>query len=109
MFNLNKTDNFGTVLRSAAAFGVHEVFLIEEDAKLDNKKSKSKYGDRGTFNKMKMRVFPTIDDIRVYCTEKNIKICGIEILPQAQSISDHPFTGDTLFMLGNESYGLTQD
>ena len=68
MFNLNKSVNFGTVLRSAAAFGVHEVFLIEQDAKLD-KKSKSKYGDRGTFNNMKMRMFPTLADIRTYCTQ----------------------------------------
>ena len=30
-------------------------------------------------------------------------------MAEAQPINEHPFTGDTLFMLGNEGYGLTVD
>ena len=39
MFNIGKQKNFGTILRSAAAFGLSEVFLVDA-----NHKKLSKFG-----------------------------------------------------------------
>ena len=47
--------------------------------------------------------------MRQFCNERNISICGIEIMPEAQPIHTHPFRGDTLFMLGNEGSGLNKN
>lgn len=39
MFNIAKHKNFGTIVRSAAAFGLQEVFLVDQ-----NHKKMSKFG-----------------------------------------------------------------
>ena len=39
MFNIGKQKNFGTILRSAAAFGLSEVFMVDA-----NHKKLSKFG-----------------------------------------------------------------
>ena len=35
MFNIAKAKNFGTIIRSAAAFNINEVFLVEKVGKKD--------------------------------------------------------------------------
>lgn len=80
-----------------------EVFFVEGQ----KKKSKlSIFGSQGTKDKMPTRFFNSCQDVRQYCTEQNIKICGIEIMPDSKPIQEHPFQGDTLFVLGNEGSGL---
>ena len=103
MFNIQKAKNFGTIIRSAAAFNLQEVFLVEAA----NKKNKiATFGSQGTATKMDMRFFPSTESVRNYCTEQKISICGIEITPDSKPIQEHPFRGDTLFLLGNEGSGL---
>ena len=66
MFNISKSKNFGTILRSAAAFNLSEVWLVE-DCK---KRSKiSTFGSQGTAEKMTMRMFESLKDVKTYCTE----------------------------------------
>ena len=52
MFNIAKQKNFGTIIRSAAAFGLEEVFLVDS-----NHKKMPKFGSQGTADKMNYRVF----------------------------------------------------
>ena len=47
-------------------------------------------------------------DIKRYSSEKKIKILGVEIIEGAKPVNEHPFDGDTLFVLGNEGSGLNQ-
>ena len=96
MFNIQKAKNFGTILRSAAAFNLEEVFLVESPGK---KNKIATFGSQGTTTKMDMRFFTSINNVRSYCTQNNISICGIEILPESRPIHEMPFRGDTLFML----------
>ena len=103
MFNIQKAKNFGTIIRSAAAFNLAEVFLVEPAGK---KNKIATFGSQGTATKMPMRFFPSTNNVREYCTENKIAICGIEITPDSKPIQEHPFRGDTLFMLGNEGSGL---
>ena len=103
MFNIQKAKNFGTILRSAAAFNLEEVFLVEPAGK---KNKISTFGSQGTATKMDMRFFPSTESVRQYCTDKKIQICGVEITPESKPIHEHPFKGDTLFLLGNEGSGL---
>ena len=43
-----------------------------------------------------------------YLKQQGVTLCGIEIVPEAQSITTHPFRGSTCFMAGNEGEGLTE-
>ena len=84
MFNISKSKNFGTIIRSAAAFNLAEVYIVEKTAK---KKSKiSTFGSQGTSNKMDMRFFDSLKDVKEHCTENKIAVCGIEIMPSSQPI-----------------------
>lgn len=103
MFNISKQKNFGTIVRSAAAFNLSEIFLVEPPGK----KSKiSTFGSQGTANKMPTRFFNSVTEVKSYCTDQKIRICGIEIMPESRPIQEQPFQGDTLFLLGNEGSGL---
>ena len=85
MFNIQKAKNFGTIIRSAAAFNLSEIFLVENAGK----KSKiSTFGSQGTANKMSTRFFNSCQDVRKYCDEQRISICGIEIMPESQPIQN---------------------
>ena len=55
---------------------------------------------------MDFEVFPHLRDAKDYFVANNIKVCGVEISNDSKSIVDHPFTGDTVFFLGNEGTGL---
>ena len=94
------------MIRSAAAFNVNEVFIIDS---APTKKKISCFGSQGTATKTKFSYFTGLKDVKEYCTSRNIRICGIEIMPEAKPIQDHPFSGDTLFMLGNEGSGLNKN
>jgi len=63
MFNISKQKNFGTIIRSAAAFGLDEVFLIDA-----NMRKMPKFGSMGTADKMNYRVFPKLRHVKRYCT-----------------------------------------
>ena len=91
-------------MRSAAAFGLNEVFLVDA-----NHKKMSKFGSQGTADKMNYTIFEGLKDVKRYCNEKKLSICGVEIIEGAQPIQNHPFKGDTVFMLGNEGTGLNQN
>ena len=103
MFNISKQKNFGTILRSAAAFGLSSVFMVDA-----NHKKLSKFGSQGTADKMDYTVFATLQDVKKYCNANKIAICGVEIIEGAKPIHEMPFTGDTVFMLGNEGSGLNE-
>ncbi len=81
MFNIQKQKNFGTIIRSAAAFGIDEVFLVGT-----NHKKMTTFGSQGTANKTNYRIFDQLKDVRKYCTDQKISICGVEIIEGAQPI-----------------------
>ena len=107
MFNIGKAKNFGTIVRSAAAFNLNEIFLVEPPGKKN--KISSSFGSQGTNTKMASRYFNTLKDVRDHCDTAKIQICGIEITPSSVPIQSQPFKGDTLFMLGNEGSGLNEN
>ncbi len=59
--------------------------------------------------KTDFRYFDGLKEVRSFCTEKGISICGIEIMKDARPINENPFRGSTLFVLGNEGSGLNKN
>lgn len=62
MFNVQKQKNFGNIVRSAAAFNVSEVFII--DPVSSGKKKMRTFGSQGTHNKTNFRYFDGLKDVR---------------------------------------------
>mmetsp|Transcript_55294 Transcript_55294/g.140253 ORF Transcript_55294/g.140253 Transcript_55294/m.140253 type:complete len:243 (+) Transcript_55294:60-788(+) len=100
LFNVGKRQNFGTLLRSACAFGVSEVFVV-------GAKKLATFGNQGTAGYSPERYFDTLETAKADCVARGIRICGIEIDESARPVQEHPFSGPTAFMLGNEGIGMS--
>eukprot|EP00439_Symbiodinium_sp_Y106_P048196 s1551_g6.t1 len=100
VYNVSKKQNFGTLLRSACAFGVSEVLVV-------GAKKLSTFGNQGTSAHANVRHFDTLQAAKDDLRSRGARICGIEIDDTAQPVTSHPFVGSTAFMLGNEGEGMS--
>jgi len=98
--NIQKKSNIGMILRSAAAFGVHEV--ITAGGRF------SSFGSKGADRYVPIREFEKLTDATNYLRAKGVKIVGIEICEGALNVATRPFTGSTCFFPGNEGEGLIE-
>jgi len=102
--NIGKRQNWGQLLRSAQAFGVTEV-AVAGAKKLQDL---ALFGNQGTANHASFRFFDTLEAACGHYKALGARICGIEIRDDALEIGrDNVFTGDTVFMLGNEGTGMS--
>ena len=101
VYNIGKKKNFGDILRSAAAFGVKEVFIV-------GAKKLQLFGNQGTQRYCKFRYFDTLQEAKAELKSRGIALVGIEITDNAQPIDSHPFSGSTCFMSGNEGTGMNE-
>jgi len=94
-----KRDNVGTLLRSAAAFGVREI--------VTGSRGKLKaFGHLGARRHLRVVQFSALDTAVAYLKAQQFTVLGIEIDETAVDIATHPFTGPTAFLMGNEGEGL---
>ena len=49
------------------------------------------FGNKGTFKKMNLKFFETPELVKEHCVKNGYKICGIEIMENAKSITDSPY------------------
>ena len=99
VYNIGKKKNFGDILRSAAAFGVKEVFVV-------GARKLSTFGNQGTQKYCYFRHFDTLTEAKAELSKRGIRLIGIEITADAVSVLTHPFTGSICFMSGNEGTGM---
>ncbi len=97
--HIAKDSNVGALLRSANAFGVHEVVLV-------GRRRVATATAKGLAGRVKRVAFYTLPEAVSYLRQCGARILGVEIDPAAPGIEEHPFEGDTAFMLGNEGDGL---
>lgn len=100
IYNISKKHNVGSIIRSAAAMNVSEVWVI-------GKKKLASFGNQGTAKRVVYRYFDNVPALKSYATELKVQILGIEILESAKSVWDFPFVGSTAFVMGNEGTGLS--
>ncbi|KAK1946707.1 hypothetical protein P3T76_002259 [Phytophthora citrophthora] len=95
--NVQKNKNIKNMLVSASAFGVKEVFVVGQK-KFDLQEQEQFLSSLSC----QVTRLATLKDCRAHCQERGIRIVGVEIMHDAKSIADQPFTGDTAFIMGNE-------
>jgi tRNA G18 (ribose-2'-O)-methylase SpoU len=101
VYNIGKRKNFGDILRSAAAFGVNEVFVV-------GAKKLSLFGNQGTQRYCRFSHFESLDDAKAELKRRGIRLVGIEINHEAAPVHKYPFDGATCFMAGNEGSGMNE-
>ncbi|CAL5224258.1 g6915 [Coccomyxa viridis] len=102
LHGVSKRHNIGNIVRSAAAFRVTEVCLT-------GTRQFNTFGSHGATDFVAYRFFPTVQQCCTFLKqERGCRILGVEITDNAAQIHEHPFTGPTAFMLGNEGTGLSE-
>jgi tRNA(Leu) C34 or U34 (ribose-2'-O)-methylase TrmL len=102
IYNIAKSKNIGTLIRSASAFGVKQIFILGQNKKV----IKKFFGSQGTINKSEFLFFDDIPQLITHCKENDIHLCGVEIGKSSKPIQNYQFKGNTLFLLGNEGQGM---
>ncbi|PNW83678.1 hypothetical protein CHLRE_05g238950v5 [Chlamydomonas reinhardtii] len=99
--SVSKRHNIGTIVRSATAFGVKEVCLV-------GSRQFNTFGSHGSDAHVAFRHFDTLAKCVQHLKEvEGCRVLGVEICEGALPVQEHPFTGPTAFLLGNEGQGMT--
>ena len=99
LFNICKPINFGNLIRTANAFGATPIAV--------GKKDFSRCGANAGTRLTKVLHFYSLSEACEFVRAQDCSITGVEINPRSKSVVEHPFSGSTAFMMGNEGEGLT--
>lgn len=99
LHHVAKRENVGTLLRSAAAFGVREVVTGSQRRIND-------FGHLGSRRHLRVVQFTSIAGAIRYLKADGFAVLGIEIDPAAVEVDSFTFSGPTAFLMGNEGDGL---
>jgi tRNA G18 (ribose-2'-O)-methylase SpoU len=97
---LSKKHNIGTMLRTAAAFGVKEALVSGGCF--------SVFGAKGAERHVPVREFERLADAARWVKARGAKLVGIEISRDAVDVATRPFSGSVCFLAGNEGAGLSE-
>jgi tRNA G18 (ribose-2'-O)-methylase SpoU len=100
-------DNIAFLIRSAACFGILEIFVIGKAPSRSCLKSKS----GSLYDYVTIKSFPNTSEFSKYAKENGYKIVAIEICDNAEPLYDYKFSFEqkTILLLGNESTGIPGD
>ncbi|CAJ1391978.1 unnamed protein product [Effrenium voratum] len=96
---VSKKQNFGPGLSLTSPGGL-QVLVV-------GAKKIGTFGNQGTAAHANMRHLDTLQAAKAELSSRGVRICGIEIDESARPVTEHPFTGSTAFMLGNEGEGMS--
>ncbi len=102
LFNIQKNTNLGNLIRTANAFGVFEICVV-------GKRKYSSYGSQQTKSETNFRHFYQINDAHTYYNNIGFDFVGVEIARNALSINENIFYKDTVFIMGNETSGISKE
>lgn len=101
VYNLSKKGNFGTLVRTAVAFGATQMIVV------GNRKINT-LGQQATARFIGWKFFDSFTPAVEWIKAEGWKLVGIEIGARAVSVTTRPFSDKTVFVLGNEGAGLDQ-
>jgi tRNA (guanosine-2'-O-)-methyltransferase len=99
--------NVGSILRSAAAYGVDHLWLVPPTPALSHPKvQKTALGSQRYLASTECA---TIDDALAAATEARYTTVGVELADGAGPLFETPLAGDVCLVLGHEDRGLSKD
>ena len=103
---INDPGNLGTILRSAAWFGIKKILLSPNST--DPFQPKVVRSSAGTINAV--QIFENVDpqEIAMVKSEMGYKIFATDVI-DGQDLSSIAFDKKTLFMFGSEAHGLAKE
>lgn len=102
LFNIQKAGNFGKLIRTANALGIFEVCIV-------GRRDFATHGHHHTKIATEFRHFYRPKDALDYYREQAFDLVAVEIGAQAINVNRHQFTRDTLFLMGNETTGVSAE
>lgn len=105
--SLRDPGNLGTVIRSAAAFGVDEIILSSDCADIYNPKTVR--GSMGTLFRQRITTVPSLADAVVAMTEGGYKVYAAVLDDKAVRLDKMKIDKKTAFIIGNEGHGISPD
>jgi len=111
---IHSKNNVGDLMRTAGAMGAAEVLVVSKhSSKSKAKRSIATWGAHGADRRVVLRAFGSFDALAAWLRRRRVYLWGIEIKPEARSIS-YPecfarpaaFDGGAAFMPGNEGTGI---
>jgi tRNA G18 (ribose-2'-O)-methylase SpoU len=107
--NISKRKNICALLQTAAAFGCKSVLVVGQktfDMDPDGSDIPASLQEHVRSGGLPIQRFASWDDCASYLKERNIRLVGVEIHKDAQSIEHFFDSIDTAFLMGNEGQGL---
>ena len=105
IYNIQSRNNLKILIKSAISYNCKKFLVLGKEKKVLEKFFN---GEKEMTLKLKdyFEYFDDIESLKKYLKENNITPCGVEIGANCIPIQNHPFKGNTLFILGNEGTGL---
>lgn len=102
LFNIQKAGNFGKLIRTANALGVAEVCIV-------GRRDFATHGHHHTKIATEFNHFYRPKDALDYYRGQGFDLVAVEIGAQAVNINRHQFVRDTVFLMGNETTGVSAE
>lgn len=102
--SLRDPGNLGTVIRTAAAFGIDGLILSSDCADIYNPKTVR--AAMGTLFRMSVAYASDIVDTVSVLGEAGYSVCAAVLDPDSESLDTMRVTDKTVFVIGNEGHGI---
>ena len=102
LFNIQKSGNFGMLIRTANALGVAEICIA-------GRREFATHGNHQTRLATKFRHFYRPIDALNYYREAGFDLVAVEIGENALNLNAHEFSRDSVFLMGNETTGVNSE
>ncbi len=105
--SLRDPGNLGSVIRSAAAFGIEHIVLSSDCADIYNPKTVR--AAMGSLFKLKITEVADTRDFVLSARENGRRVLAAELRRGAISLSEIALTRDDIIMIGNEGHGIPEE
>lgn len=106
--NVHDPHNIGAVIRTCDSVGIHEIFVLLTDPRIDPSKYKIGKGSSSGTNKwVKVHLFHDVDECFDVVRADYDVVLGTKIDPEANSIFDQDLIQSTALVFGNEHEGIS--
>ncbi|HMW72152.1 MAG TPA: TrmH family RNA methyltransferase [Cellvibrionaceae bacterium] len=102
LFNIQKAGNFGKLIRTANALGVAQVCIV-------GRRDFATHGHHHTKIATEFSHFYKPKDALEHYRKQGFDLVAVEIGAQAVNINRHQFVRDTVFVMGNETTGVSPE